>query len=226
MRIITEGKTKTLYDLQNGNYRLFFKDDMTGADGVFDPGANAVGLTVDGAGRAGLGMSAYYFTLLKEQGCPTHFVDADVSARIMTIKPAAVFGKGLEIICRYYAMGSFIRRYGAYIDEGTALDAVVEMTVKDDERGDPLINQAALEAIGVLKPGEYETLTAQTQRICGIIRSDLAAKGLTLCDIKLEFGKTPDGEIVLIDELSAGNMRVTDNGRAVPPLELAERVLA
>lgn len=224
MRVINDGKTKKLCDLGNGHYQLFFKDDMTGTDGVFDPGANTVGLTVEGAGKAGLALSVYFFRLLTDKGCPTHFVDADVEGRTMTVKPAEMFGQGLEIICRYTAMGSFIRRYGAYVQEGQPLDALVEMTLKDDGRGDPLINREALEAIGVLKPGEYDELSVQTKKICGIIRDDLAAKGLTLCDIKLEFGRTADG-VLLIDEISGGNMRVLEQGRSVPPLELANRVL-
>lgn len=227
MRILADGKTKILYDLENGHYRLFFKDDMTGVDGVFDPGANTVGLTVEGAGRAGLAMSAYFFRLLAEKGITaTHFVAADEQGRTMTIKPASAFGHGLEIICRFTAMGSFIRRYGAYIREGTALPALVEMTLKDDDRGDPLINRDALEALDILKPGEYDELAALTQNICRVIRDDLAAKGLQLCDIKLEFGRGADGALLLIDEISGGNMRVLENGQPVEPLTLTQKVLA
>ena len=223
--LIADGKTKTLYDSGDGNYLLFFKDDMTGANGLFDPGANAVGLTVDGAGAAGLAMSVYYFRLLRDKGCATHFVDADLQARTMTVKPAAVFGKGLEIVCRFLAMGSFVRRYGSVVKSGSPLNAVVEMTLKDDERGDPLINREALEALGILKPGEYENLSELTRRICHIIKDDLANKGLELCDIKLEFGRDAKGVVMLIDELSAGNMRVLDNGKSVEPLELTRRAL-
>ena len=223
--LIADGKTKALYDLGNGNYQLFFKDDMTGADGVFDPGANAVGLTMEGAGAAGLAMSAYCFRLLRDRDCATHFVDADVEARTMIIKPATVFGKGLEVVCRFKALGSFVRRYGLVVESGTPLNAVVEMTLKDDERGDPLINQESLEALGILKPGEYEDLSALTKRICRILKDALAEKGLELCDIKLEFGRDKEGNVMLIDELSAGNMRVLDNGKSVGPLELTRRVL-
>ena len=192
---------------------------------LFRSGANAVGLTVEGAGAAGLAMSAYCFRLLRDKGCATHFVDADVQERTMTIKPAAVFGKGLEVVCRFTALGSFVRRYGSVVQSGVPLNAVVEMTLKDDERGDPLINQEALEALGILKPGEYENLSTLTKRICRILKDDLANKVLELCDIKLEFGRDADGAVMLIDELSAGNMRVLDNGKSVEPLELARRVL-
>ena len=226
MKLIYDGKTKTLYDIGDGYCQLYFKDDMTGENGVFDPGANTVGLTVEGAGKAGLAMSAYYFRLIADKGCPTHFVDADLENRTMTVKPAKVFGDGLEVIVRYKAMGSFIKRYGGYVSEGTPLGAVLETTLKDDQRNDPLINEDALLALGVLKAGEYQELSAVAKRICLIIKEDLAAKGLDLRDIKLEFGRGGDGGILLIDELSGGNMRVYEGDKALSPFELTKKVLA
>jgi phosphoribosylaminoimidazole-succinocarboxamide synthase len=223
--LIYSGKTKDVYDLGGGVYQLYFRDEMTGEDGVFDPGSNSVGLTMEGAGIAGLGMSSYYFKLLNEKGCATHFIESDVSARTMNIKPVTRFGEGLEIVCRYVAMGSFVKRYGSIVKSGAALPAVVEVTLKDDERGDPLINKECLEALGILKPDEYEVLVGLTKRICGIIRDDLAEKGLELCDIKLEFGRDSHGVVMLIDEISAGNMRVRKDGEIVPPLELARLVV-
>jgi len=223
MRKIFEGKTKDVYMLDDGNYMLIFKDDMTGTDGIFDPGANTIGLSIEGAGQAGLAMSKYYFNLINTMGHSTHFISSE--GNNMTVKPATSFGKGIEVICRYSAMGSFTRRYGDYINEGDPLDAVVEMTLKDDKRGDPLINEDALIAIGVLKPGEYSKIKTLTQETCEIIRVDLAEKGMELCDIKIEFGKDKDGKIMLIDEISGGNMRVMDNGKSIPPLELSKRVI-
>ena len=224
-KLIANGKTKKLYDLGNGMYKLFFKDDMTGVDGVFDPGANEVGLTVEGAGAAGLGLSVYYFELLNSAGVDTHYVEANLPERTMVVKPGKPFGKGLEIICRYKALGSFVRRYGSLVEENTPLPAVVEMTIKSDESGDPLITQETLEALGVLQPGEYTKLSDMTKNICQIIKDDLAKIGLELCDIKLEFGRDANGEIMLTDEFSAGNMRVRENGKPVAPLELAKKVL-
>jgi len=220
---ILEGKTKDVFLQDDGNYRLVFKDDMTGANGEFDPGANSVGLTVEGAGRAGLDMSVYYFRLFEENGYPTHFVSAEENG--MIVKKATVFGEGLEVICRYKALGSFIRRYGGSVTEGATLDAVVEMTLKDDKRGDPLINEDALVAIGILEPGEYSEIKTLTQEICAIIKKDLASKNLELCDIKLEFGKDNNGNIILIDEISGGNMRVMENGKTISPLDLSKRVV-
>jgi len=222
MKKIITGKTKDVYQLEDGNYQFIFKDDMTGTDGKFDPGANTVGLTVEGAGLAGLAMSVYFFKLLEEKGYPTHFISAEENR--MTIKPAILFGGELEVICRYKALGSFIRRYGSFVDEGTPLDCVVEMTLKDDERGDPLINEDALVAIRILKPGEYDELKSLTQKISEVIKKDLEAKNMELCDIKLEFGKDKNGNIMLIDEISGGNMRVLENSNQIPPLELSRKI--
>lgn len=144
MELIYTGKTKNVFRLEDGHYLLKFKDDVTGENGVFDPGANTVGLTIDGAGLAGLKLTSFFYSKLNEQGIPTHYVDANFSDATMTVKPAAVFGKGLEVICRFKAVGSFLRRYGAYVQEGQELPSYVEVTIKDDERLDPPISADAL----------------------------------------------------------------------------------
>lgn len=223
-KVIVEGKTKTLYDLGNGYYKLFFKDDLTGVNGVFDPGANEVGLTLKGAGMAGLKVSVYFFELLKKAGFNTHYVSSDIAERTMVVKPSKIFGKGLEVICRYCALGSFVRRYGSLVQEDAPLPALVEMTIKSDSSGDPLITQETLEVLGVLKPGEYSKLSTMTKDICQLVKEDLSKKGLELCDIKLEFGYDKNGEIMLIDEFSAGNMRVRKKGRIVTPLEFEQEI--
>ena len=224
MEIVYRGKTKDVYQLTDGNYLLKFKDDVTGADGVFDPGANTVGLSIDGMGQGNLKMTEYFFQILRQQGIPTHFIDADIEKAEMTVLPATAFGKGLEIICRFRAVGSFLRRWGAYAAEGQPLDAFVEVTLKDDDRGDPPITKDALAMLGLLSPEEYETLKSLTQQISTIIKEDLEQKGLELYDIKLEFGRN-NGNIILIDEISSGNMRVYQNGKPVDPLKLVKLVL-
>lgn len=226
MDLIYEGKTKNIYKGEDGNYLLKFKDDVTGRDGVFDPGANQVGLSIEGMGNAGLRLTVYFFEILKKLGISTHYVSSDIDNNIMTVKPATVFGKGLEVICRYKAVGSFIRRYGLYAKEGQDLNGYVEFTLKDDDRNDPLITKEGLEALSILKNGEYETIVALTKKICDVIREELAKKGLELYDIKLEFGRVAGEEkVVLIDEISAGNMRVYKDGKTVKPLELAKLIL-
>lgn len=217
------GKTKDVYELEDGNYLLQFKDDVTGVDGVFDPGANTVGLTIEGVGRSGLKLTKYFFELLKEKGIPTHYIDADIEKAQMTVMPAEMFGNGLEVICRYRAVGSFLRRYGLYAKEGQPLDGFVEVTLKDDEREDPPISEDALDMLGILSQEEYRVLKGLTQQIGHIVKEELAHKGIELYDIKFEFGRTgEDKQIVLIDEISGGNMRAFKDGKYIEPLELEQ----
>ena len=150
MKKVYEGKTKDVYSLDNGNVMLKFKDDCTGKDGVFDPGENSVGLTIEGVGDVNLRMSIYYFEKINAAGIKTHYVNANLADTTMEVLPAKVFGNGLEVICRNKAVGSFIRRYGALIESGTKLPSYVETTLKDDAKGDPLITKDALVAIGVM----------------------------------------------------------------------------
>ncbi|ARF14084.1 MULTISPECIES: phosphoribosylaminoimidazolesuccinocarboxamide synthase [Sporosarcina] len=224
MKLTYSGKTKDVYRLEDGHVLLKFKDDVTGEDGVFDPGANTVGLTIDGAGKSGLRMTKYFFEKLEEQNVPTHYIDADLDEVTMTVKPATVFGKGLEVICRYRAVGSFLRRFGAYAEEGQVLDAFVEVTLKDDERQDPPISEDALAQLHILTHEEYATLKELTQQISEVVRSEMAEKGLELYDIKLEFGRDPERNIMLIDEISGGNMRVYQGDTYIAPMEL-EKIL-
>lgn len=224
MNKVYTGKTKDVYALDNGNYQLKFKDDCTGTDGVFDPGANTVGLQIEGIGRENLKVSVYFFEILKKAGVKTHYVSADIENATMEVLPAEVFGKGLEVICRYRAVGSFIRRYGAYMESGTPLNAYVETTLKDDDLGDPLITPDGLEAIGVMTLDQYAEMKAMTQKISGIVKEMLAEKGLDLYDIKFEFGYY-QGEVILIDEIASGNMRVYKDGEIVEPTDLTKLIL-
>lgn len=225
MKHVFTGKTKDVFELEDGNYLLKFKDDVTGEDGVFDPGANSVGLTIEGAGKAGLKLTQFFFEKLKEKNIPTHYIDANIEKQEMIVTPASVFGKGLEVICRFRAVGSFLRRYGAYAEEGQALDAFVEVTIKDDERQDPPINKDALSMLGILTNEEYDVLKNLTKEISLVVKEELAKRGMELYDIKLEFGRNKDNEIILIDEISGGNMRVYKNGEYVEPLELEKLML-
>ncbi|MHA3226212.1 phosphoribosylaminoimidazolesuccinocarboxamide synthase [Globicatella sulfidifaciens] len=221
MENIYRGKTKDLLQDEQGKTYFHFKDDMTGKDGQFDPGANQVGLTVEGSGKANVTVSKYFFELLEAKGIPTHFVEANIDENTMEIKPAKVFGKGLEVICRFVAVGSFIRRYGLYAESGMPLEGYVEFTLKDDDREDPLINEDALEILGILNEGEYAKIKQLTRDISTIIKEDLATKGISLYDIKLEFGRLAGSdEIVLIDEVSGGNMRVYKETEYVNPIDI------
>ncbi|KPH76479.1 MULTISPECIES: phosphoribosylaminoimidazolesuccinocarboxamide synthase [Bacillaceae] len=225
MKHVYTGKTKDVFELEDGNYLLKFKDDVTGEDGVFDPGANSVGLSIEGAGKAGLKLTQFFFEKLKEKDIPNHYVDADIEKQEMKVAPATVFGNGLEVICRFRAVGSFLRRYGAYVEEGQALDAFVEVTIKDDERLDPPISNDALDMLGILTKEEYEVLKGLTKDISLVVKEELAKKGMELYDIKLEFGRNKANEIILIDEISGGNMRVYKDGKYILPLDLEQLLL-
>ncbi len=225
MKKIYEGKTKDVFQLENGNVLLKFKDDCTGKDGVFDPGENSVGLKIDGIGKENLRTSVYYFDLLKEAGIKTHYVSANVEDATMEVLPATVFGHGLEVICRHVATGSFIRRYGEYIKDGTVLEGgYVECTFKNDEKGDPLVTGEGLAALGIMTPEMFESMKEQTLKITKIVADDLKTIGLTLWDIKFEFGFNND-EVILIDEIASGNMRVYKGDKIVEPVELTKLIL-
>ncbi len=230
MKKLYQGKTKDVYELENGHVLLKFKDDCTGKDGVFDPGENSVGLTIEGIGRANLETSVYYFEMLKNAGIKTHYISADVENATMEVLPAECFGKaqgggGLEVICRLVATGSFIRRYGEYIQNGTRIPGgYVECTFKNDEKGDPLVTGEGLAVLGVMSPELFEEMKAQTIKITNIVAADLKTIGLDLWDIKFEFGYH-NGEVVLIDEIASGNMRVYKGDTIVEPVELTGLIL-
>ena len=225
-KLVYTGKTKNVFELDNGNYLLKFKDDCTGKDGVFDPGENSIGLTIDGVGDVNLRMSIYFFEKINQAGIKTHYVSADLENTTMEVLPAKVFGHGLEVICRHKAVGSFIRRYGEYIEEGADLPAYVETTFKNDEKGDPLVTKDALVVLGVMTDSQYEDIKSMTQRITQIVADDLKEKGLALYDIKFEFGYDKDGNVMLIDEIASGNMRVYKDGKYIDPMTLSELFFA
>ena len=179
--LVYSGKTKDVFALDNGNYLLKFKDDCTGKDGVFDPGENSVGLTIEGVGDVNLRMSIYFFEKINAAGIKTHYVSANLDDTTMEVLPAKVFGEGLEVICRNKAVGSFYRRYKQYCNEGDDLPSYVETTFKNDELGDPLVTKDGLDA---------------------------------------------DGNVILIDEIASGNMRVYKDGEYVDPMTLSELFFA
>ena len=225
MKKLYTGKTKDVFELENGNVLLKFKDDCTGKDGVFDPGENTVGLTIEGIGKANLKSSVYYFEMLKKAGIKTHYISADIDNATMEVLPATVFGKGLEVICRLVATGSFIRRYGEYIEDGTVLEGgYVECTFKNDAKGDPLVTSEGLAALGVMSEEMFASMKEQTLKITKIVADDLKTIGLDLWDIKFEFGYN-NGEVILIDEIASGNMRVYKDGKYVDPVALTELIL-
>jgi len=143
----------------------------------------------------------------------------------MEVLPAEVFGKGLEVICRNKAVGSFYRRYSDYIQEGADLPSYVEMTFKNDEKGDPLVTRDGLIDLGVMTGEQYDAVKDMTRKITKVVADELLKKGLVLYDIKFEFGYSGD-EVILIDEIASGNMRVYKDGEYIQPMTLSELFFA
>ena len=102
----------------------------------------------------------------------------------------------------------------------------METTFKNDEKGDPLVTKDALVDLGVMSAEQYDAIKAQTQRITQIVADDLKAKGLVLYDIKFEFGYDPQGNVMLIDEIASGNMRVYKDGKYIDPMTLSKLFFA
>lgn len=226
--LIRKGKTKDVYRLSDGTYRLHFKDDVTGhADGTVDPGANAVVGKIAGIGDACLRMTTYFFELFQKEGLATHFLSSDIAAGTMTVRQAKMFGRGVEVIVRRIATGSFIRRYGEYIQDGAPLDSLVEFTIKDDGRGDPLATSETLAALGIMTESEYAVQRDMARKICALIDGEMRKRGLTLYDMKMEFGRCGEGEVIsLVDEISPGCMRVYRGEKPLSGMELAKEFFA
>jgi len=221
LKLIYQGKTKNIYDAGDGLAVLYFKDDVTGTEAGIDPGANQVIGQLEGKGIAALRTSRYFFDLFTRKGLPTHYVSCDEAERTMTVRKAQWLG--LEFICRYKAVGSFVRRYGKWIEEGKPLAGLVEITVKDDERGDPLINDEGIVALGILSAEQVAEAKNIVRQAAGLVKEELARLGLELLDLKFELGLV-DGQLMIIDDVSGDNMRVQRDGNPVDSLELSRLI--
>src|SRR5690606_3190294 len=167
MELLADGKTKTLYALDNDQVLMVFKDDVTGSEEGIDPGGNVVVGRLEGKGLAALQQSIYFFDLLGRHGIPTHYVARDPDRGAIIVRRAQWFG--LEFIVRFKAFGSFVRRYGRYVDEGAPLDGLVEITLKDDERGDPLIVDEAIAAIGLMPLDQVQEAKALVRQAAQVM---------------------------------------------------------
>jgi len=221
------GKTKDVLLMQDGNILLHFKDAVTGSEGKIDSGANQVIGEVAGKGNASLWTTVYFFDVLQKSGIPTHFIglgqDFGHDANSIVVKRAKSYN--VEVICREKAWGSFERRYGKYVKQGTVLPSLVEFTLKDDRRGDPLITEDALVALNIVSREAAQYMKQTAQEATAILKSHLAEKGLELIDIKYEFGDV-DGETMIIDEVSGDSMRVVQDGRVLLQKELYAKIFA
>lgn len=212
MKLINDGKTKTVYDLGSDQVLIVFKDAVTGTEEGVDPGGNCVVGQIAGKGLAALRQSAYFFDLLARHDVPTHCISADLENGTLTAHRA--LWNGLEFIVRFQAAGSFVRRYGKLVKQGDALGGLTEITLKDDLRGDPLVGDETVVALGIMTSDEVSEAKALVKAAAHVIYDDLQTKGLTLVDIKFECG-TVKGGLAIIDDISTDNMRVTLAGESV-----------
>lgn len=215
------GKTKDVQVLGNGRIRFHFKDDATGTKDGFDPGANQIFGQIQDKAFVALWISDHFFKLMVREGIPNHHLSSDFEKLEMDVLQAEMIP--FEFIYRCFSYGSFCRRYG--VDEMIPLN-ITEITLKDDNLGDPLINEEAIYALGWISDDNLDECMCLTDQIAQIVGEDLAEKGLELIDIKFEFGivETEEGEkVILVDEISPDTMRVmAPDGHILSPKELGE----
>lgn len=196
-----EGKAKKVFKTDDENYCIVaYKDDATAFNGLKKG-------TIAGKGVVNNRMSNFLMKKLSEEaGIPTHFVE-ELSDRETLVKRVKIVP--LEVIVRNIAAGSFSKRFG--VKEGTKLlRPTLEFCYKDDELGDPMANSYHIVACGWATEQELETITDYTFKINEYLKKFFASVGVDLVDFKLEFGKTPDGTIVLADEISPDTCRFWD----------------
>ena len=214
MQIIYKGKTKdVLKNETTGDCFLFFKDDATGDNGVFDPGSNTVGGSVSGKGKTGLTLSKFFFELMEKNGIPTHYLGADIEKCLMKVRPVKV--PKLEFVLRYFTAGSMCRRFT--MEPGIPFEPpYLEVTLKDDEQGDPLISERLCLMKGLLKAGQYQEALNLLVKTGDVLRTELNKLGLTLIDFKLEFGFDSEGNIYIADEITPDIWRVKNASGEIP----------
>ena len=180
-------------------YIVEYKDDATALNGLKKG-------TIRGKGVVNNRMSNYMMSLLEKEGVPTHFVE-ELSDRETLVKKVTIVP--LEVIVRNIAAGSFSKRYG--VEEGTELSIpTIEFSLKNDDLGDPLINDYHALAINLCTKEELETIKKYAFAVNDFMKEYLLKAGVILVDFKLEFGKLSDGTIVLADEISPDTCRFWD----------------
>ncbi len=196
-----EGKAKKVYATEDeGLLIVSYKDDATAFNGLKRG-------TIEGKGVINNRMSNALMQLLEKDGIPTHFVE-ELGDRDTLVKKVQIVP--LEVIVRNISAGSFAKRYG--VEEGIAFSSpTIEFSYKNDALGDPLLNSYHALALGLATPEELADITGYAFRINDILKAFWASCGVTLIDFKLEFGRLPDGSIVLADEISPDTCRLWDS---------------
>ena len=224
MKKLYEGKTKNvLLDEATGVVHLLFKDSATGENGVFDPGSNSVGGSVEGKGKIGLAVSKYFFELMEKNGIPTHYIDCNVDEGLMKVRNLTV--PKLEFVLRYFTAGSMCRRFD--LEEGIVFNPPYsEVTLKSDAQGDPLISERLCIMKGMLSEGQYDEALDILVRVGEVLKVELAEMGLTLIDFKIEIGYDENGKMYVVDEITPDIWRVRDeNGNIPNQIDCAKLIL-
>ena len=198
--MLYEGKAKKVYATENPElYIVSYKDDATAFNGLKKG-------TIAGKGVINNRVTNYMMKLLEEQGIPTHFVE-ELSGTDTVVKKVSIVP--LEVIIRNIAAGSMAKRLG--IEEGRVLNCpVFELSYKDDDLGDPMINESHVLAMGYATEDELNTIKAYALKVNEIMKAFFLKINVELVDFKLEFGKLSDGTIVLADEISPDTCRFWD----------------
>lgn len=214
MKTLYQGKTKdVLTDEATGSVYLLFKDSATGENGVFDPGSNTVGGSVEGKGKTGLKISSYFFELMEKNGIPTHYKGSDIDKGLMEVHAVTV--PPLEFVLRYFTAGSMCRRFT--LEEGIPFDPpYLEVTLKDDDQGDPLISERLCLMKNLLAPGQYDEALGILQRVGEVLRQELQSMGYSLIDFKIELGYDESGKVVVADEITPDIWRIKDENGNIP----------
>lgn len=224
MKVLYNGKTKNvLTDEKTGKVYLLFKDDATGENGVFDPGSNTVGGSVEGKGKIGLKISQFFFEVMERNGIPTHYLDANIEEGLMQVRKLTI--PKLEFVLRYFTAGSMCRRFT--LEEGIPFDPpYLEVTLKDDDEGDPLISERLCIMKGLLVENQYDEALDVLTRVGEVLRKELAQMGLSLIDLKIEVGYDEAGKIYVADEITPDIWRVRDeNGNIPNQIDCAKLIL-
>lgn len=195
-----EGKAKKVFATDDPNLVIVsYKDDATAFDGMKKG-------EIAGKGVVNNRMSNYLMSLLEKAGVPTHFVK-ELSDRETLVKKVSIVP--LEVIIRNVSAGSFAKRYG--VEEGIVFDSpTIEFSYKNDDLHDPLLNSYHALALKLATGEEIEKIKAMAFKINEVLKEYFAGLKVKLIDFKLEFGRTPEGEIVLADEISPDTCRFWD----------------
>ena len=198
--MLYEGKAKKVFKTDDDNlYIVDYKDDATAFNGQKKG-------QIAGKGVVNNKMSNYLMKLMEKKGIPTHFVE-ELSDRETLVKKVTIIP--LEVIVRNIAAGSFSKRLG--VAEGTPLKTtVLEYCYKDDDLGDPLINDYHAMALGLATKEDLDKIAKMTFMVNEVLTEYFKTINIELVDFKIEFGRTPDGEIILADEISPDTCRLWD----------------